>query len=147
LAAARANTVRYAALAAVALSIASGILAWPNFLSWFNPLFGGTAAADKWLVDSNLDWGQDLGELARLLRARGNPEVHLAYWGWARPEHWGIHAVDFNQRTPGYYAVSRTYFSGIWGHQFDWLRQLPVEEYAGGSIALINVRPQDLPKR
>jgi 4-amino-4-deoxy-L-arabinose transferase-like glycosyltransferase len=147
LAAARARVVRYAALAAVALSIASGISAWPNFLSWFNPLFGGTAAADKWLTDSNLDWGQDLPELARLLRARGNPEVHLAYWGWARPERWGIRAVDFNQRTPGYYAVSRSYFSGIWGHEFDWLRDLPVEEYAGGSIALINVRPQDLPKR
>lgn len=147
LAATRAHVIRYAVLAAVALSIVSGISAWPNFLSWFNPLFGGTAAADKWLVDSNLDWGQDLGELARLLRARGNPEVHLAFWGWARPERLEIRTVNFNQRTPGYYAVSRSYFSGIWGHQFDWLRDLPVEEYAGGSIALINVRSQDLPKR
>jgi len=144
LASARSRPARIAIFAAGAISIVSGIAAWPNFLSWFNPFFGGNPAADQWLIDSNLDWGQDLPELARLLQARGNPEVHLAYWGWARPERWRIRAVDFNLRTPGYYAISRSYFSGIWGHDYDWLRALPVEEYAGGSIALIKVRPYDL---
>jgi hypothetical protein len=36
----------------------------PHPLSFFNMLAGGPAAGRKLLVDSNLDWGQDLARLA-----------------------------------------------------------------------------------
>ena len=32
----------------------------PHWLSYFNEIAGGPAHGDDWLVDSNIDWGQDL---------------------------------------------------------------------------------------
>jgi hypothetical protein len=141
----RAPLPRAGVFAALALSISSGALAWPDFLAWFNPLFGGTPAADRWLADSNLDWGQDMPELAAALRRRSIAQVRLAFFGSARPEHWGVRALDGRQRAAGWYAVSRSFFSGIWGEQWRWLRALEPVEYVGGSIALIKVKTTDLP--
>jgi hypothetical protein len=141
-AAARTKVLKSATVGLVALSMLSGIAAWPNFLTWFNPLFGGTQAADRWLIDSNLDWGQDLPELARVLHQRGISTVRLAFFGWGRPEHWQIRALDPTVRAPGWYAVSRSYFSGIWGPMYAWLRDIPPAHLVGGSIALVEVTPE-----
>jgi hypothetical protein len=42
------------------------------------------------LVDSNVDWGQDLGRLADWLKAHGEPRVKLSYFGSADPAYYGI---------------------------------------------------------
>ncbi len=59
-------------------------------LAYFNELAGGPAGGYKFLVDSNLDWGQDVKSLAAWLGQRGNPPVVLSYFGVARPEYYGI---------------------------------------------------------
>jgi hypothetical protein len=125
----------------VASSVASGVAAYPDFLAYFNPLLGGTAAADRWLVDSNLDWGQDLPELARELGRRRVPAVRLAYFGVARPDFYGINALDARTVAPGWYAISRSYLSGWWppGDPYAWLRDLRPVTLVGGSIALYHV--------
>ena len=128
----------------VATVVLSGVAAWPNFLAYFNPLMGGTPAADRWLVDSNLDWGQDLPELAKTLQRRGIPEVRLAYFGSGRPSHWGIAALDPTVVAPGWYAVSRSSLVGFLprGDQYAWLREVEPVELVGGSIALFQVTPE-----
>ncbi len=139
---------RAVVLGLVTLSLWSGVGAYPDFLAYFNPLAGGTAAADRWLIDSNLDWGQDLPELARTLQRRGIDEVRLAYFGMADPAHWNIEYRSAEVREAGWYAVSRSYLSGWWppGDRYGWLRAIPPTELVGGSIALIEVRPEDLPR-
>lgn len=49
------------ATAGVVLAIAA--LAYPNYLSYFNPLAGGHANGYRYVTDSNYDWGQDLKRL------------------------------------------------------------------------------------
>jgi hypothetical protein len=52
------------------------------------------------LVDSNLDWGQDLKRLAAWMRENGVPRVKLSYFGSADPAYYGIDA----ETLPGYTA-------------------------------------------
>ena len=78
--------------AAVVLFAAESLLYWPNYLAYFNPLAGGMRHAHCHLVDSNLDWGQDLPALRRWLDDRGinRPPTCLAYFGTAIPERYDI---------------------------------------------------------
>lgn len=130
----------------LATSVASGILAFPDFLTYFNPLVGGTAAADKWLVDSNLDWGQDLPALAEELKRRDVQVVRLSYFGMGRPSYYGIKGLDPHVITTGWYAISRTYLSGWWppGDPYAWLRSLRPVKLIGGSIALFYIDEEAL---
>jgi hypothetical protein len=48
-------------------------------MPYFNQLAG--RQPERVLLDSDLDWGQDLGRLADTLRARGVPQLWIAYHG------------------------------------------------------------------
>lgn len=142
----RGKLVRGVIIFLLLTSVISGIFSYPDFLSYFNPFFGGTAAADKWLIDSNLDWGQDLPALAKELKRRDIHEVRLAYFGIARPSYYGIRALSPNSIAPGWYAISRSFLSG-WlppGDPYGWLRSLQPEMLVGGSIALFHIDEEAL---
>jgi hypothetical protein len=51
----------------------SSLLSHPDYLAYFNEL--GGSEPEKILVDSDLDWGQDLKRLARRLHEVGAQEV------------------------------------------------------------------------
>ncbi len=63
---------------------------YPHYLAYFNVLAGGPDNGWRSLVDSNLDWGQDLEALAPWMAANGVEEVWLSYFGEARPSTYGI---------------------------------------------------------
>jgi hypothetical protein len=68
------------ATAAATLAVA------PHYLAYFNAVSGGPARGAEHLIDSNLDWGQDLVGLRRWLRAHAPGErVGLAYFGQINP--------------------------------------------------------------
>ncbi|MEI7832686.1 MAG: glycosyltransferase family 39 protein [bacterium] len=94
--------------------------AQPDYLSYFNVLVGGPDRGYKVLVDSNYDWGQDLGELAKVQdRLKLNP-LQLCYFGTTPPEAYGIKytpvkalgvfndAPQADLTQPGYFAISVT---------------------------------------
>ena len=64
----------------------------PHYLAYFNEVAGGPARGYHCLVDSSLDWGQDLKGLAAWLEARGIEKVKLSYFGSADPAYFGIDA-------------------------------------------------------
>lgn len=70
----------------------------PHYLAYFNELGGGPARGYEHLVDSNLDWGQDLIGLRAYMERAGVPRLKLLYFGTADPGYYGI-ACD---RLPGY---------------------------------------------
>jgi hypothetical protein len=72
----------------------------PHHLAYFNEIAGGPANGYRHLVDSNLDWGQDLKRLAAWERAAGSPPLKLSYFGSADPAYYGIEA----EALPGYTA-------------------------------------------
>ncbi len=106
LSAAMAGGRRRPALAALVV-LCLGSFVWesakirPHYLSYFNQLVGGPENGYRHLVDSSLDWGQDLPALADYLERRGtssdnslgdDPTVYVAYFGAAPPAHYGIDA-------------------------------------------------------
>ena len=76
--------VLYVWLAKGTLSIA------PSYLAYFNELAGGPRAGMQIVVDSNLDWGQDLPGLKRWMDAHHVPRVYLSYFGSSLPGYYGI---------------------------------------------------------
>jgi hypothetical protein len=88
-----------AAVAILALWYAGSVLrVHPNYLAYFNEAAGGPSQGWRWLVDSNVDWGQDLPGLKRYMDSSGIPRVVLCYFGTADPAYYGI-AAD---RLPSY---------------------------------------------
>ncbi|WP_240521694.1 ArnT family glycosyltransferase [Amycolatopsis vastitatis] len=84
-----------AVAALVVFSAVSSLRTFPYYLPYANEAFGGPADTHRWLHDSNVDWGQDLGRLAARLR-QGYPgeRVWLVYKGSGVPSAYGIDAAD-----------------------------------------------------
>ncbi|MDI1335419.1 MAG: glycosyltransferase family 39 protein [Lacunisphaera sp.] len=103
----------------------------PHYLAFFNVLAGGPANGHRLLVDSSLDWGQDLPGLARWLRENNagsaTQPVFLSYFGSGEPKYYGIKAValpfvngfklahPWYEPGPGLYCVSATMLSEVYG--------------------------------
>jgi len=66
------------------------LIVYPNYLSYFNLLAGGPGNGHKWLIDSNLDWGQDLPALREYMDAQGIEKIHLGYFGRVDPRIYGV---------------------------------------------------------
>jgi hypothetical protein len=88
--------VRVAAVAlALAAHAAAALAVLPHgHLAYFNFLAGGPSGGHRVLLDSNLDWGQDLPRLAGWMREHGVSSVQLAYMGADDPQRLGIVRED-----------------------------------------------------
>ena len=86
----------------------------PHHLAYFNELAGGPLGGREHLLDSNLDWGQDLGGLKEFLDKRGWGEIGLAYFGTVPPSALGIsyHIPPSRIPQPGRFAVSVNFEQG-----------------------------------
>lgn len=146
-------------LALTGVLVAVSLWAYPHYLAYFNRLVGGPDGGWRALVDSNIDWGQDLSALGPWMEARGIDRIWLSYFGEARPEYYGI-AYDgldsFPPRlmnpsarpfvpsdpAPGWYAISVTNLQGVHFRdhdQFRWFRERPPDDKLGYSIFLYEV--------
>jgi hypothetical protein len=98
------SAMRIIILLAMAGAILESLLIWPDYLAYFNVLAGGPRQGYRRLVDSSLDWGQDLKELKGWLDAHpadneDSQRVYLSYFGTARPAYYDIKA----QPLPNYF--------------------------------------------
>ena len=86
----------------------------PDHLAYFNELSGGPDNGDLHLIDSNLDWGQDLYHLKEYLEENQIDDLKLAYFGTISPSKLGINyelPPDFYAE-PGRYAISASILQG-----------------------------------
>jgi hypothetical protein len=143
-------------LAALALLAGSSLRYSPHDLAYFNELVGGPAHGSEWLVDSNLDWGQDLIALRDTLHRAGVEQVYLSYFGLALPEWYGIRdqalpsphhmqppgePVPADQR-PAWLAISLTDLRGAYfgdANRYEWLRTRTPIKTCGFSIAVYDI--------
>jgi hypothetical protein len=123
----------------------------PDDLAFFNVAAGGPANGPKLLVDSNLDWGQDLGKARRWFDARGTRSVCLSYFGSADQKYYGFpewavlttEMVRKGERLPcRYVAVSATLLMGVYHEKawYEWLRRREPVARVGWSIYVYDVR-------
>jgi Dolichyl-phosphate-mannose-protein mannosyltransferase len=86
----------------------------PHHMAYFNEAAGGPVNGGWHLLDSNIDWGQDLHGLRDYLDQHRITDIGLAYYGTVLPSSIGINAHDPPFRLPraGWYAISVNYVHG-----------------------------------
>jgi hypothetical protein len=144
--------------ASVLWSAGSSLAIYPHSMSYFNELAGGPTNGSAHLVDSNIDWGQDLLYLKQWLDE--HPEAQplgLAYFGYIDPRVAGIEfslppagitakppsfSTDLEQPgpQPGWFAVSATLLRGSGYLLADGKGGLPHREF-GSYTYFLRFRP------
>jgi 4-amino-4-deoxy-L-arabinose transferase-like glycosyltransferase len=140
---------RWARVVGAALTLwYAGVSLWiyPDYLAYFNLLAGGPARGYQVLVDSNLDWGQDLIQLRRYMEERELDEVWLSLFSLTDPALYGVRSrrlPDWGEKEigpdfhylhpdPGVYVISATLLHGLYmpnPSTFDWfLHREPVDQ-------------------
>lgn len=101
-------------------------LVYPHCIAAFNIIVGGPSHGHEYLVDSNLDWGQDLKGLKRWMDKNKVATINLSYFGTADPAYYGIRCnylpggpfyaepLVGPPQLPGYVAVSVTNLRGVY---------------------------------
>ncbi len=133
--------------------------AYPHPMSFFNMWTGGPAEGLHYLADSNLDWGQNLRDLADLVHRRKIRKLHLSYFGsdapWAYfreselelvPPPWGPDLARGEQLKPepGYWAISANllpghFFEPRYRNYYRAFREMEPIDRAGNSIYVYRV--------
>lgn len=86
---------------------------FPNYLSYFNLVSGGPRNGHHWLIDSNLDLGQDLPGLKKYMGKKGIEKINLGYFGRVDPKIYGIDYTLAKQEVEnGVYAISANFLVG-----------------------------------
>jgi len=133
--------------AVLALHAGPSLLAAPRgYLTYFNALAGGASGGHRVLVDSNLDWGQDLPRLKAWMERSGVDVIQLGYHGSDDPERLGLSVQDLpgvhlypgrpaGRPFHGVVAVSPNLLFGIvepkGQNPYPALRERPPDERAG----------------
>ncbi len=78
------------------------ILAYPNFISYFNEFAGGTESGYRYVTDSNYDWGQDLKRLAEYVKQNHTNKIAVDYFGGGNPKYYmGDNVVEYWSSSKG----------------------------------------------
>jgi len=131
----------------------------PHHLAYFNEFVGGPENGYRYLVDSNLDWGQDLKGLKAYMDAHGIDTIKLSYFGMVDP---ALYDLDYEwlpsfylPHTPGteavlpatgLIAISATNLVGVYmdaygfsENLFGWLRKHEPIARIGYSIFVYDI--------
>ena len=156
--------------ASTAWTITSSLFVYPHTVSYFNELAGGPLHGHRHLLESNIDWGQDLMYLKEWLEQ--HPEasplglvcysqidphsIGIKYW--LPPGRQGRFAPSSRLR-PGWYAISVNYLRGMTrfpvsdghngriypsGPDYAVFSKLPTVGRCGYSIYLYHVSADDI---
>ncbi len=108
----------------------SVISVFPHFLAYFNESVGGPESGYKYVVDSNLDWGQDLKGLKNWVEKNGIDTIYLDYFGGGDPQYYlgTKFSPWWGSRNPkelpkgSYLAVSASFLQGGQGKKIPGLQ-------------------------
>jgi len=99
------------------LSFVEAVRVFPNYIPYMNQL---ASNRPHWwyLSDSNVEWGDDVGDLAQYLKARGETQVRGALSaGWSTLTQYGVEFVSLtppeeNPPDTRYVAIGASYLNG-----------------------------------
>ncbi len=139
--------------------LAADVWIHPHYLSYFNLASGGPENGHEILIDSSIDWGQDLIRLKQWMEENDVEEVKLAWYGTAVPDYYGIEydplpgmphhfdlwddpPLDRDDPEPGIYAISVTMLWELPSPEketFAWFRAREPDDRVGYSIFIYRV--------
>lgn len=133
----RRRVVVVAALVLTAWHAVESVAAHPDYLAYFNQTVRGRE--EEFLLNSNLDWGQDLERLRRYLREKQVSSVYLSYFGRGEPIRRripGVRPLGPDERPAGWVAVSKGHIAGMAldGYNLGWLKAYQPQARIGKSI-------------
>jgi hypothetical protein len=129
--------------------IISSSLVYPHYLAYFNELAGGPGNGPKYLVDSNIDWGQDLKNLKNYMVDHDIDHVCLSYFGQGNLDYYNIDYwyLPDNANFRGTAAVNCVVAISVTslyseGHEYSWLLNYAPTKKIGYSIYVYDFRIQ-----
>jgi len=129
------------------------LVAYPNYISYFNVFTYGQPKYTL-MVDSSLDWGQDLKRLTNYVQANNIHNLKIDYFGGGLPIYYIPDSTQWRSGygpTTGWLAVSSTFYQmsklhgreeGKWS--YSWLDNIAPEANIGNSILLYHITSQTL---
>jgi len=132
--------------------LVSAVWSYPYYLAYFNELVGGPQNGYRYLVDSNLDWGQELETIAEYIRSNRPVNLKLKYLGPVEVmKYYGLRNTDLNDCSPaaGTWIVSATYLQGVALQNpgcHEWLQKIKPRTVLGHSVFVFDVEESDLAK-
>jgi len=131
---------RVAAAALLVWAVTAEARIYPDHLAYFNEIAGGPDGGRWWLLDSNLDWGQDMKGLGAWIHAHGGPKIFVDYFGRACARAYGVESTkDFEG---GFIAISATNLEGVYREErgrYDFLAGIAPVATLGHSILVYDV--------
>jgi hypothetical protein len=117
--------------------VAGSVRVAPRYLEYFNEAAGGPGRGHEFLVDSNIDWGQDLIRLREYVDDMHASRINLAYFGRVNPVVYGIPFVPLEgPQDKGLTVVSASFLMGrpyfwykagrlgwVGANTYSWLRE------------------------
>lgn len=154
--------LRFACWLCVLAAVTESLLVFPHSMSFFNLAAGGPRGGPQHLLDSNIDWGQDLFELKRFVHH--HPEcapLWISYFGSIDPETVGITAqrvpllyengkwIHLHSLNPGWYAISVNHlygyhFEGPHSPNLSCFQRFTPDAMAGYSIYIYHITPDKI---
>lgn len=137
-----------AVVGALALwALAIPVRAHPDHIAYFNAFAG--RHPERVLVDSNLDWGQDLYRLRSAMRDLRMDSLRIHYFGTAELAAVGLdraRRLRPTEQAAGWVAASETFYAGVWSDTaLYWLRRHEPVARVGASIRLYFIPPEPAP--
>ncbi|MBI5404948.1 MAG: phospholipid carrier-dependent glycosyltransferase [Candidatus Kerfeldbacteria bacterium] len=119
---------------------------FPHWLPYANEAFGGAAALDHHLIDSNLDWGQDMPLVRDYLQQHGITDYTFRAFSTAPAQAYGLLERDI----PTDAEVKVQPFHGVIvigksvlhypTSQYEWLKRLTPTDVLGHSMNVYDLR-------
>lgn len=152
--ASKAHWLKLTLLGISALYLTSSLLAFPTYTAYFSELVGGTPNGPKHLVDSNVDWGQDVKRLTAYLREYNVPYVCMSYFGQASLRYYQLDHRYLPTETDPHnpediqcvVAISVTSLLSQ-DDAYAWLRNYKPDARIGGSIYVYDFRNGRSPEK
>jgi 4-amino-4-deoxy-L-arabinose transferase-like glycosyltransferase len=133
----------------------------PHYLTYFNELAGGPEGGHRYLVDSNLDWGQSFKALRTYLDQQEIEQVWLSHYTYTDPALYGIRYRPIAPSpdappvlpsrfdpAPGVYVIGATTLQGVMvvdPDTYDWFRRREPVARPGTALFVYRVDPRDEP--
>jgi 4-amino-4-deoxy-L-arabinose transferase-like glycosyltransferase len=135
--------------------VASSLMTFPHYISYYNELVGGPKNGYKYAVDSNYDWGQDLKRLSNFVDENNIQKITVSYFGGDDPKYRfgeklnGTAIYKNPEENKGWIAISATFLQekrakviegfDFNGAELEWFNNFEPVGRAGYSIFIYNI--------
>lgn len=134
-------------------TVYSTLASFPNYISYFNE-FVPKNQRYRYMIDSSLDWGQDLLRLKKYVEENNINNIKIDYFGGSRPSYYLPSASSIQAKdgpTDGVLAISATFYQSSKIHgpkektwSYSWLDGYEPKTIIGGSILVFDISKDDL---